>query len=67
MKLRMSVRSSGAPRRPALCRHAGLRDVRCFAFNQRHQSNKAREQKHVTICHVPPGHKLEQQVQPGVC
>ncbi|KAK2826147.1 hypothetical protein Q5P01_020361 [Channa striata] len=37
--------------------HMDLRDACCFAFNQGHQSNKAGEQKHVTICHMPLGHK----------
>lgn len=30
----------------------------CARFNQAHRSDKAGEQKHVTICHMPPGHKL---------
>lgn len=47
-----------------------LRDACCVAFNQGHQSNKAGEQKHVTICHMPLGHKLSSRhtlgcVRPG--
>lgn len=41
-----------------------------FAFNQGNWSNKAGEQKHVTICHMPLGHKLSSRytlgcVRPG--
>jgi len=48
----------------------GLRDACCSAFHQGHRSNKAGEQKHVTICHMPPGHKLSSRytlgcVRPG--
>lgn len=42
---------------PAFFGHMDLRDACCVAFNQGHQSNKAGEQKHVTICHMPLGHK----------
>lgn len=55
---------------PSLLRHMDLRDACCFAFNQGHWSNKAGEQKHVTICHMPLGHKLSSRytlgcVRPG--
>lgn len=46
------------PLSPSRCRHMDLRDACCFAFNQGRRSNKAGEQKHVTICHMPLGHKL---------
>ncbi|KAM7402940.1 hypothetical protein PAMA_003727 [Pampus argenteus] len=50
--------------------HMGLKDAHCFAFNQGNRSNKAEEQKHVTICHMPLGHKLSSRytlgcVRPG--
>lgn len=58
------------PFSPFLCRHVVLRGACCFALTQGHQSNKAREQKHVTICHMPLGHKLSSRytlgwVRPG--
>lgn len=62
LKLQMSL--------PPLCRHMDLSDACCVVFNQGHRSNKAGEQKHVTICHMPLGHKLSSRhtlgcVRPG--
>lgn len=52
----LSVSGLLMSRRPRR-RHMDLSDAYCVVFNQGHQSNKAGEQKHVAICHVPLGHE----------
>lgn len=41
-----------------LCGHMDLSRACCACFNQARLSDRAGEQKRVTICHMPPGHKL---------
>lgn len=61
------------PELQLLRRHMDLRDAFCDAFSWGGWGDggvvdltKQEEQKHVTICHVPPGALAEQQAHPGV-